>query len=566
MELSPEARAKSAFVTPMDKFEFTRYPFGLTQAPAYFQRLINKVIKGLPFAFGYLDDVLIHSPDIESHLQHMKILFQRLREADLKLKDSKCNYFKTHIQYLGHLVSGKGIKLLPEKLESVKKMPAPTIPKEIEQFLGMLKDALITSPILKCPDPNKPYTLFTDASKYAWACVLTQEHEHKKDGKIFKINHLITFASGLFKGSQLNWAALTKEAFAIYSSIKKLSYYLEDAEIFLRSDHLPLKKFLQKNTLNTKVNNWAVEISPYKIQFEYIKGIKDTLADTMSRLIQIDPEAKLCPEQEGYEFGYYAFEDMELIKCEVQEIETTQPSGPIPLPQEGIRLPLSDEKLQALQAEDKFCKDISNKLQQEQLQNKNPYYIENGILKRFVEDGKQKFEVVVLPQVLSSAALQLAHEGLGHNGSPRTYALLKRYYYWKGLKPMVRKHVQACRFCQEHNKQAVKYSKYNSEAEPAPMKFISMDLIGEFHPPSSKGNRYALTVICMFTGYTFCIPIPNKKAETVLRAYMNHVYCKYGGLFKILSDNGMEFKNKLMEEVSKELGVEYKVYSPLASK
>ena len=291
---------------------------------------------------------------------------------------------------------------------------------------------------MKYPDPNKPYTLFTDASKYAWACVLTQEHEHEKDGKVFKINHPITFASGLLKGSQLNWAALTKEAFAIYSSIKKLSYYLEDAEIILRSDHLPLKKFLQKNRLNTKVNNWAVEIFPYKIQFEYIKGIKNTLADTMSRLIQIDPEAKLCPEPEGYEFAYYAFEDMEPIRCVIQEIETTQPRDPIPLPQEEIRLPLSDEKLQALQAEDKFCKDIGNKLQQEQLQSRNPYYIENGILKRFVENGKQIFEGVILPQVLSNAALQLAHEGLGHNGSPRTYALLKRYYYWKGLKPMVR--------------------------------------------------------------------------------------------------------------------------------
>ena len=105
-----------------------------------------------------------------------------------------------------------------------------------------------TSPILKYPDPNKPYTLFTDASKHAWACVLTQEYEHEKDQKVFKINHPITFASGLFKGSQLNWAALTKEAFAIYSSIKKLSYYLEDADIVLGSDHLPLKKFLQKNT------------------------------------------------------------------------------------------------------------------------------------------------------------------------------------------------------------------------------------------------------------------------------------------------------------------------------
>ena len=398
MELSPEARGKSAFVTPLDKFEFTRCPFGLTQTPAYFQRLINKVIKRLPFAFGYLDDVLIHSPDIKSHLQHMRILFQRLREADLKLKDSKCNYFKTHVQYLGHLVSGKGIKPLPEKLESVKKMPAPTTPKEIKQFLGLvgyyrkfiprfadiarpmtnltkqdvsfewtlqsqasfetLKDVLITSPILKYPDLNKPYTLFTDSSKYAWACILTQEHEHEKDGKVFKMNDPITFASGLFKGSQLNWAALTKEGFAIYSSIKKLSYYLEYAEIILRSDHLPLKKFLQNNTLNTKVNNWAVEISPYKIQFEYIKGIQNTLADTMSRIIQIDP----VQSRRDMNLDIIAFEDMEPIKCEVQEIETTQLNDPIPLPQEEINLPLSNERLQALQAEDKFCKDISNKL------------------------------------------------------------------------------------------------------------------------------------------------------------------------------------------------------------
>ena len=213
MALSLEARAKSAFVTPMDKFEFTRCPFGLSQAPAYFQGLINKVIKGLPFAFGYLDDVLIHSPDIETHLQHIGTFFQRLREADLKLKNSKCNYFKTHVQYLGHLVSGKGIRPLPEKLDSIKEMPAPTTPEEIKQFLGLvgyyrkfiprfadiarpmtnltkqdipfewtiqcqaafelLKEAIITPPILKYPDPNKVYTLFTDASKYAWACVLT---------------------------------------------------------------------------------------------------------------------------------------------------------------------------------------------------------------------------------------------------------------------------------------------------------------------------------------------------------------------------------------------------------
>ena len=114
--------------------------------------------------------------------------------------------------------------------------------------------------------------------------------------KKVKILHHITYMSGLFRGSHINWTCLTKEAYGIYMSIKKLTYYLEDADITLRSDHLLLMKFLAKNTLNSKANNWAIEISPFRITFEYIKGIKNTLADTMSRLIDLDPQIQ--PESE----------------------------------------------------------------------------------------------------------------------------------------------------------------------------------------------------------------------------------------------------------------------------
>ena len=120
--------------------------------------------------------------------------------------------------------------------------------------------------------------------------------------------------SGLFRGSQVNWACLIKEAYAIYMSIKKLAFYLEDADITLRSDHLPLRKFLAKNTLNSKVNNWAIEISPFCITFEYIKGIKNTSADTMSRLIDIDPQVQPESEPEGYEFRYYTFDTLPTLE------------------------------------------------------------------------------------------------------------------------------------------------------------------------------------------------------------------------------------------------------------
>ena len=104
------------------------------------------------------------------------------------------------------------------------------------------------------------------------------------------------------------------EAYVIYMSVKKLKYYLEDADVTLRSDHLPLKKFLAKNTLNSKVNNWAIKISPFQITFEYIKGIKNALADTMCQLIDIDPQVQPESEPEGYEFGYYTFDSLPALE------------------------------------------------------------------------------------------------------------------------------------------------------------------------------------------------------------------------------------------------------------
>ena len=126
------------FFSAYGKWEFKRCPFGLAQVPAYFQRLVNEVLSGLTFAFGYLDDILVFSADMETHLKHLRILFERLRSDDLKLKEVKCNFLKKHIQYLGHIISGEGIAPVPEKLESIQKMLPPRNPKEVKQFLGLI--------------------------------------------------------------------------------------------------------------------------------------------------------------------------------------------------------------------------------------------------------------------------------------------------------------------------------------------------------------------------------------------------------------------------------------------
>ena len=130
------------------------------------------------------------------------------------------------------------------------------------------------------------------------------------------------------------------------------------------------------------------------------------------------------------------------------------------------------------------------------------------------------------------------------------------------MKSFIATYVKRCDLCRQHNATATRYVKGTFEIPKAPMDFISMDLIGEFYPPSSQGNRYALTVICMLTGWVWCIPIPDKTANAVLKAYLKEVHHIFSPSKKVLSDNGTEFKNDLFDRVAKELGVEHKVYSP----
>ena len=190
-----------------------------------------------------------------------------------------------------------------------------------ENSFGILKEFLQQAPILKYPDPQVNYTLNTYASKYTYAGILTQH----SDGT----DHPITYISRLFHGSQLNWVTLTKEAYAIYMSVKKLSFYIDTAKISVKSDHLPLKRFLEKNTLNSKVNNWAVELESQNITFEYIPRIRNTLADTLSRLIEMDKNIKLQPEDEGKGFGYFPFKELPPVTTQVVEKVTTCEIGNI---------------------------------------------------------------------------------------------------------------------------------------------------------------------------------------------------------------------------------------------
>ena len=507
-------------------------------------------------------------------------------------------------------------------------------------------------PILRYPDPKQGYILYTDASGIGWPGVLTQEYKDKK-GKI--TNHLICYVSGQFPGSQLNWAALTKEAYAIYMSIRRLNFYITNVEVTRKCDHLLLKKFLNKQTMNSKVNNWAVELEQFKLRLDWILGSRNLLTNSLSHLLDVDPDAQQMDEPEGHEFGSYCFKELEpakvleVIATEVIELQkvnsedeehSLKSHNPLEVkdivfiqelkkqheqqlqgsgsesgedsqnlrisPEVGtfefnygekllknqklldvsksgessqnshkgaciqitehekvkeIMLPLKPKQLQELQKNDMYCRDVAKKLHRD-VELQKIFIKESGVLyKLWTEDG-QTFKCILVPQVLQDFMIILAHNHSGHNGSRRTYSCLKRQYYWPGIWKQVFRHCKKCKKCILQNQGQPEKSFSHFDLPELPMEFICMDLVGPIHLPSSRGNKYVLTVIDMLTGFTMAVPIKNKNADTICDEYQDHIYCTFGGSSRILRDNGSEFKNQEMIQVCDTLGVKH-IFSPV---
>ena len=228
-------------------------------------------------------------------------------------------------------------------------------------------------------------------------------------------------------------------------SVKKSTFYLIEHEITLRSDHLPLKKFLRKMTLNHTVNNWSTEIESFNINFVNILRKANILADTLSRLIDTYPDLKQQLELEGHEFGKYCFETLPKVRgsvshkkvggneAEVCEIQITYDNSENS--ELSVKLPLEDDKFTSLQENDSKIWDLCDKVKEGAYS--EFYFVENNVLFRSIVDNGHRFEAEVIPESLVDVVLHLDHNQLGHNGYQRTYTAIKHLYFWKGMRAQI---------------------------------------------------------------------------------------------------------------------------------
>jgi len=318
LPLSEDAKPKTSFPTAKGLFEFTRMPFGLVTAPASFSRLMRKLLKDMKNIDNFIDDIIIFTVTFENHLQVLRELLERLRDANLTARPSKCSIGYASLECLGHFVGDDKLKPHPDKVKSITDAQRPVTKKQVRSFLGLvgfyrkfipnfacialpltdltkkgqpntvlweevhenafqtLKHALVKFPILKLPDLTQTFILMTDASDRGIGAVLMQEQDTSKMP--------IAYASRKLKGSELAYSTIEKECLAIVWAIQKYQRYLYGKEFVLETDHQPLTYLNTKKVANARLMRWALLLQPYRFRIVAVKGKDNVAADYLSRL------------------------------------------------------------------------------------------------------------------------------------------------------------------------------------------------------------------------------------------------------------------------------------------
>lgn len=314
-------KEKTAFITQGGLFEFNVLPFGVKTAPATFQFLMQRVLAGHPSAQPYLDDISIVSKTFEEHVQHLREVFERLTKAGLTLKASKCHFCPAEMPYLGHLAGPNGVRPNPDKIKAVKEMPTPSKKRDLRAFLGLaqyyrrfvlgfshvaaplygllklhasfdwedcheqafnsLKEALVSSPVLAYPDPNKPFTLYTDASDVGVGAILAQE----QDG----VEKVVQYLSRKLDGAERRYAASEKECLGVVWAIEKCRPYIWGNHFTVVTDCSALKYLMTTASPNGRLIRWAMRLSEYSFTVKYRKGSTNENADALSRIFADAP-------------------------------------------------------------------------------------------------------------------------------------------------------------------------------------------------------------------------------------------------------------------------------------
>lgn len=621
--LSEDSKEKTAFQSPVGLFQFKRVCYGLCTATQSFSRLMQIILADFqndPRVSFYVDDLLIATSTSNEMWDLLEKVFDKLKQADIKMGPAKCTFFVPELVFLGHVISGTGIKPDPAKIKSVEDFPVPTSVKQLQSFLGFvnylrvfvpnmasiaaplydsikksnatknklewnepqqqafdcIKQLLTTAPILILPDPHRDFVIEVDASDFSMGAALLQEGE---DGKL----RPIAFASRKFNTAQSNYSATMRELLAVVWGLQHFHQYIAAHKVVVYSDHSALLALKTKQDLPGILLRWSMKIDQYRPDIRHRPGRFNHLADALSRRdcppdarrsikihyeelndlhskIEADRKKKQAPDDKHKD-----------LKTEIPPTMMVEAVEDRPREEPVLMVTTDDLKnlssAREAQMDDKLWGHLITYLETQTvpddpvtakavIAHATSYEMVQGLLYRAPE---RSYGPRLVVPVKLRAKLMHENHALPHSGHyklQKVYEKMRQYFYWPGMYYDIAYALQQCRICATRTGSGKLLRPPLKPLEVIPVPLAKVAIDLAKYPRSSSGNVYMLVIIDLFTKFVDAYALPDKKAATVADAFTQ--FCARIGIPKCtISDNGSEFTADLMQQTMKIFGIKH---------
>jgi transposase InsO family protein len=581
VKMHPDHREKTAFICHRGAFEFTVLPFGLTNAPAIFQRLMSVILCGLPYsvALAYLDDLVVSGRTFEENMQHLECVLQRLQQAGLKLKPSKCHWAVREILCLGHVINPEGVKPNPTKVKAVTDFLPPTSRKQLQSFLGLanyyrrniegfahiagpltdllrkectsvsaawttgcqkafdeLKRRLTTAPILAHPDFSKPFLVKPDASAYGVGAVLSQV----RDG----IERVVAYSSRGLNRLEKQYAATEREALAALWAVKHFRPYIYGTHFVLVTDHSSLQWLKTMKDTNSRLQRWSITMSEYDYEVKHKPGKQHTDADALSRLLPL-----AAPESETAEVDV-------TMSCDDNEqlMITVCPLVAAEISVSAMRKAQLDDPLLAaiVQYHESETFPHDSKLAAKVTAIADQFVVEQGLLYKHtpVCRGGESLLRLVVPPPFRQQILCAYHDHIlaGHLGFQKSYDKLRRRFHWPKLYEDTKSYIKSCDACNARKRAVPRRLPIQPIPVDGPFDRLSVDVLGPL-PTTYSGNKYIVVATDAMTRWAEAFATKDQTSETLARVLVDGVICRHGCPRTLLTDRGKNMTSAIIAKV-----------------
>lgn len=580
--VAKESKPKTAFITHCGLYQFKVLPFGLCNAPATFQRLMNSVLAGLIYktCAVYLDDIVIASPTFEQHLADLDEVFARLRSAGLTLKLSKCQFCLSDLTFLGYRVTPAGIHPDPDKVRAVTEFEEPSTVKQVRQFLGLtgyyrrfvqnyakhaeplfaltkkdapfnwdsdcrkamdfLKNSITSAPVLRFPDFSLPFFIHADACDAGLGAALMQRDGEGRDVAV-------AYASRAVHKSEKPYSTPEKECLAVIWALEHFRPYVEGLHVTIFTDHSSLKWLMSRPNPSGRLARWSLRLQDFDFSIVHKPGVHNKVPDALSRnpLPAVDSPMDLLP-------AYAVIGSLDLrslppvVLADRPQVRMLQ-----------LEDPVTGELLRQL--EDSHHNADSSHVSPQ-------YTVQDGLL--YFQDPKTKCGLHPLKQMKLYAPTAARgcllkhyhdHPTAGHLGIAKTLARLRLRFFWPNMASDVKNYVVSCAVCQTTKPTQRKPAGLMVPIHPQrPWEYTGVDYVGPL-PRTTRGNAYILVFVDYFSKWIEVSAVREATAQVAANRFITDIFARHGAPSYLISDRGTPFVSDLFEHVVSTLGTEHRL-------